>query len=419
MNMTQKFLPWAAALLLLASLPACGTGTIGGLGDPEATFDGGGGALDHGGASSDSWMPGGDGSINPSPKSKEICNNGIDDDGDGDVDELCACSAGSSQACFPGPATQKGVGICKSGTQQCTGSGEFSAWGSCEGATLPAAEICGDGIDQDCNGKDEPCPAQGFCETFTFGVHSRPVDIVWVIDQSGSMTSEIAGVKANMNAFAQFISAQKVDYHVLVLAQRGTGTYDICIPQPLGGPNCTDGQRFRQISQRIGSRDSLAKIQTYIGQLEGFMRPGSIRHFIAVTDDESSVKANDFHQFIKSRGPDYADYVFHGIVGLNSGGCVARPGQQYVDLANMTHGLKFHICNANWAQLFNALGKNVATATSKLKLSKKPIPGSIQVWFDNFQTSQGSHWTYDPVINQIVIVKYPQAGAKIRVCYKS
>ena len=84
----------------------------------------------------------------------EICN-GYDDDLDGQVDESCACNPGASQACFPG-RVGGAVGACKKGKQTCAGKGEFGAWGPCTGAVTPGTEICGDGIDQACNGTDKP-----------------------------------------------------------------------------------------------------------------------------------------------------------------------------------------------------------------------------------------------------------------------
>lgn len=48
------------------------------------------------------------------------------------------------------------VGQCRKGVQRrnCGGLCSYGSWGSCEGEVRPSAEICGDGIDQDCNGSD-------------------------------------------------------------------------------------------------------------------------------------------------------------------------------------------------------------------------------------------------------------------------
>jgi hypothetical protein len=59
---------------------------------------------------------------------------------------------GATQACFPFATGKADVGICKSGTQACNKVGEFGQLGPCTGAVGPAAETCGDGIDNDCDG---------------------------------------------------------------------------------------------------------------------------------------------------------------------------------------------------------------------------------------------------------------------------
>lgn len=78
--------------------------------------------------------------------------------------EGCPCNPGDApRACYPGPASQAGVGVCTKGTQSCNGTphGEFGAtWGACTGAGQPSA--CGGRcgmVDDGCGGQLDcgPC----------------------------------------------------------------------------------------------------------------------------------------------------------------------------------------------------------------------------------------------------------------------
>ncbi|TMQ27718.1 MAG: exo-alpha-sialidase, partial [Deltaproteobacteria bacterium] len=54
--------------------------------------------------------------------------------------------------CYTGPAGTAGVGTCTSGTRTCA----FGAFGACAGEVVPTAhDICGDGLDTDCDGKND------------------------------------------------------------------------------------------------------------------------------------------------------------------------------------------------------------------------------------------------------------------------
>jgi len=78
------------------------------------------------------------------PASAEACD-GRDDDCDGAIDEGCPCDEGTTRACGQEFLTAP----CTAGTQRCEGA-RFT---TCEGGVFPSAEICGDSVDNDCNGR--------------------------------------------------------------------------------------------------------------------------------------------------------------------------------------------------------------------------------------------------------------------------
>ncbi len=90
--------------------------------------------------------------VNNPPASRETCGNGLDDESNGMADDGCPCMPGQTQACYVGAPARAGVGICARGTQTCMASGEFGLWSACTGSVAPTAEVCGDGLDNDCTG---------------------------------------------------------------------------------------------------------------------------------------------------------------------------------------------------------------------------------------------------------------------------
>ena len=78
----------------------------------------------------------------------EVCN-GIDDDCNGQIDDIpeCACKEGEKAPCYNHTEEKTaGVGICQKGEMICRAD---RTWGACVGAIPPAVE--------DCNGKDDDC----------------------------------------------------------------------------------------------------------------------------------------------------------------------------------------------------------------------------------------------------------------------
>src|SRR5687768_3738477 len=74
----------------------------------------------------------------------------VDRDGDGpDAGPEMVCAPGAIEACYNGPQGTENVGTCASGTRTCNDLGQ---WSVCNGEILPAGEICGNALDDNCSG---------------------------------------------------------------------------------------------------------------------------------------------------------------------------------------------------------------------------------------------------------------------------
>ncbi len=149
-------------VLLTGSLSGClcaGDATIGGNTVHPRDSGAGGGAAGGGSGGGQSGSGGGGGTTSADAGSAtEVCGNGFDDNNNGFVDEGCSCAKDATQPCWTGAANLRHVGACRDGTQTCTAGGELSDWSACANQQLPTAEIEGNCVDEDCDGKAPGCP---------------------------------------------------------------------------------------------------------------------------------------------------------------------------------------------------------------------------------------------------------------------
>jgi hypothetical protein len=133
-----------------------------------------------------------------------------------------------------------------------------------------------------------------------------PADIIIIFDTSSSMALEANAVETNINAnFAQILCDGGLDYRVVVVADYGTASTDLCIEPPLGGatdcsgsPAAVPGQFYHYHDQGDGvgiTPDSfLEALEPHSGDDDGnyvtgileLLRTDSIKHILFVSDDD-------------------------------------------------------------------------------------------------------------------------------------
>lgn len=257
-------------------------------------------------------------------------------------------------------------------------------------------------------------------------LEKKPVDIIFVIDNSGSMTDEIVAVQNNINnSFAKIIGAAGIDYRVIMVASHGNAStaQSICVSKPLSSVDCVplppkpgiNPPRFFHYSIEIESNDSLSRLlNSYNGAIKDqynlapggwsmWLRDGAYKAFIEITDDESSpMTAAQFDTQLLAKSALHfgtamnRNYVFHSITGLKEnvpatkaweptdplqtqkctkGGGAVNAGQQYQQLSIMTKGLRFPICeHASFDAVFNNVAMGVVAGAKVACDFAMPMP---------------------------------------------
>jgi hypothetical protein len=301
-----------------------------------------------------------------------------------------------------------------------------------------------------------------FEETFQQG-EPGPVDILWVVDNSGSMEDEILRVKNEFDVFIGEFVEMDLDFHI------GAVTTDMDDPaqsgQLQGSPTFFDenhadpegafGTTIDGIYASVGSGSErgLEAVQTALqdpvlsGANAGFYRettedgtPVAI-HTIVVTDedDDSSVSSSSFASWYNGLKADPDTANFSAICGdpISSsnwmGGCMewdtssgrmleASAGTKYVDVVDATGGYWASICTAEFSEALQYLSLETMGMSAVYELTYAPSSialTQVRVNGESISYSAVDGWTYTTDNNAVNFhgEAIPEPSAEIYVNY--
>lgn len=248
--------------------------------------------------------------------------------------------------------------------------------------------------------------------TENFGVNvvdTRKLDIVWVIDNSGSMGQEVAHVRNNYETFVRSVQGY-ADIKTALISDSVGGGHS----HPLSLPTGLDPDKHMQIDFFVSSWNPMCLTQNafmaqgpYLncashhydhelaeqklhGQLAPFFRQESQKIFVFVTDDneDTTNKTTFLNSFQTTYGQSPIVYSFVAL-GASQSPCQADEGTRYQGLSQETEGAVFNICTADWTNHFEQMTDHISTVTdSTFSLRHADVLEILKVTVDGAELSR-------------------------------
>jgi hypothetical protein len=265
---------------------------------------------------------------------------------------------------------------------------------------------------------------------------NNEIDILWVVDDSCSMSEEQAALTQGFVSFVDEMEASGTNFHIGLI----TTSLDYSDPnrgQLVGDPPylTVDDDYVGAFQERVivGTQGSdkekgleavsyaLSPLMTLPGSPnEGFLRDEASLLVVFVSDeedcsDEGALEGRlaedcylerqlltNVQQIIRDywdiKDGDRDRVQVGAIVGLDNGACEdAYPGRRYMDAAALTGGLVGDICSGDWSTILADLGLTAVGIKTKFRTSYLAKVDTLTVEVDEEEIPQDetNGWTYD------------------------
>jgi hypothetical protein len=302
-------------------------------------------------------------------------------------------------------------------------------------------------------------------DSYSVAVAEKKIDVLFVIDNSGSMQEEQDTVLDSFDSFISNFTARSIDFHIGLVTTDASDDpanwrSSVYHDYPNDGAGSllarTGNARFldsslsttnviRQFQQDVqfgiignGAETGLLSIMKTLaparlatgGYNEGFVRPDAALSMIVVSDEDESMSASDadylrtdatqktnrvqqFMDLMNTLKPNRPDRLrFDAIVATSEKDCpsvgttdgVVGTGDVYMEVANALKGKSTNICQDFSSSLADLGGSIASQIERRFTLSRVPT-GSLIVKLDRQVLSQSATdgYTYDAATNEIEI----------------
>ncbi len=259
------------------------------------------------------------------------------------------------------------------------------------------------------------------------------VDILWVVDDSGSMSDEQKALAYNFDIFIHEFLTKKIDFQMFVTTTDATSRKN---GRMIGAPGLLTAEAAKKNEKKFMSDFSkLIKVGTRgsgrekgLQTSESFLSRYSKAHFrkdaylivVYVSDeqDQSSKNVDDYINSVQAHKENSGLVKMYSIVTkTKTGRSWETIGSRYIEASEKTGGTSAHI-KKDFYTILRDMGGKIVDLTDSFALSGIPYNNAIKVHVNGKEILEG--WVFDNTSRTLKFNKdkVPSEGAKILVSYK-
>jgi hypothetical protein len=282
-----------------------------------------------------------------------------------------------------------------------------------------------------------------FQNTFQGSVANNKVDILWVVDNSGTMLTKQQNLSAGFSSFIQVFQNKGFDFRMAVvttdLRPAPAGQEGIFQAQPYNGDsyfvltnNTPDVAEHFKANIEVGDNGhweerpldavELALSPALLnGANAGFLRNDAHLAVIMVSDVDDSfsvITPVGLVDFLNGIKPDKFDVISRTykknftisavVVDVTNPGntaCLApfEDGIKFKNLVAATNGSLASICEADFSDGLNQISQRIAEAITEIPLAREPDVSTIKITFNGVSVpmNAANGWTYSSAGNKV------------------
>jgi hypothetical protein len=262
-------------------------------------------------------------------------------------------------------------------------------------------------------------------DTFQQNQPFDAIDILWVVDRSGSMNDYEADVDQGLSDM--FEEVPNIDWRLNMISSAS----DVVLfdeQQALTkGASIEDAyQMYDGMAQGTSERSFEATMEYVESNPSAteWMRDDAALLIVLVSDEDEQSHSIPTDRFIEWVGMQREQVFVASVVNIdpNVSQCAEREGwhgemgefqgDEFMRAAAAFNGMVVDICSDDWSRAMRHA--TPPTLTHEWPLTHTPLPESIQVFVDGETTSD---WSFDVISNQITLDYDPEPSAHVNIAY--